>query len=127
MVSPDTLKDLVAHKVVHLDSKKIFNPALINNICDIFSHYINNDLGEQIILNIGVDKKTTYHDFIRDVSKALGLDTSLIKNDGDEEGWPMNSSISVNKVTELGYPTVNYEDMLNIIAKDFEISSIAEK
>lgn len=93
---PDTLNDLVAGREVHLDSKKIFNPVLINNICDIITYHINHNLDKKIILNMGVDKKTTYYTFIIDVAKVLHLDTSLIHDDGDEVNWLANSSISIS-------------------------------
>ena len=59
---PDALKALFAGQEIHLDSKKLFKPTFINNICGIFAHYIEHDATEQIMLNIGIDKawKGTY-------------------------------------------------------------------
>lgn len=117
---PDTLKDITENKVVHLDSKKIFNPVLINNICDIFAYYMENDIAQQIIINMGVGKKTTYYDFIVDVANNLKLDVNLIKSDGNEAGWPANSSLNVSKIKQLGYPSPTYEEVLSTIATDFK-------
>lgn len=115
---PDTLKALQAGEVVHLDSHKIFTPFLINNACDIFAHYLNNDADKQLILNIGVDRPTTYYDFVVDVVKALEIDAHLVKPDGEEAGWPENSSLSMQKLRGLEYPSINYEEMLKIIKAD---------
>lgn len=115
---PDTLKSLQADETVHLDSHKIFTPFLINNACDVIAHYINNDSHKQLVLNVGVNKPTTFYDFVVDVAKALELDTALVKDDGEEAGWPENSSLSMKKLEELDYPTVSYEEMLDIIRTD---------
>lgn len=115
---PDTLRALMAGQEVHLDSKKLFKPVLINNICDIFAHYIERDLNKQIIINIGVDKATTFYDFMADVAKTLGIDPDPIKPDGEEAGWPQNSTLSLEKIKQTNYPTVNYEEMLEVIKKD---------
>jgi dTDP-4-dehydrorhamnose reductase len=114
----DTLKALLAGEEVHLDSKKLFKPVLINNICDIFDHYIKNDMSKQIIVNIGVDKPTTYYGFIYDLAQVLGINEYLVKSDGNEAGWPQNSTLSLEKIKELGYPTIDFEDMLEAIRKD---------
>ncbi|KKR51388.1 MAG: hypothetical protein UT84_C0001G0073 [Candidatus Curtissbacteria bacterium GW2011_GWA1_40_16] len=116
---PDTLKSLINHKAVHLDPNKLFNPTLINHVCTVFVHYIEKDLGKKIILNIGVDEVKTYFDFIFDVAKILNLDTSLIKHDGEEKGWSANSTLNLNKIHELKYPTLTYSDLLKIIAEDY--------
>jgi dTDP-4-dehydrorhamnose reductase len=117
---PDTIKNIVNGNVVHLDSKKIFCPVLINNICDIINHYIESDLGKKVLINMGINKKTTYFDFVSDVVHVIGLDKDLLKSDGDEAGWPNNSSLNMNKMIELGYPSVNYEDLIRIIALEFK-------
>lgn len=116
---PDTIKNITLGNVVHLDSKKIFNPVFINNICDIINYYIENDLDKKNLINMGVNKKTTYFDFVSDVANAIGLDKNLIKNDGNEAGWPNNGSINVNKMIGLNYPTVSYEEVINTIALEF--------
>lgn len=116
---PDTLKALTDGQPVHVDSQKIFTPVLINNACDIFAHYIANDTDKQIIMNIGVNKPTTYYDFVLDVAKALTLDTALVRSDGNEAGWPQNSSLSVQRLHAMGYPSVSYEGMLETIRQDF--------
>lgn len=115
---PDTLKALQAGETVHLDSHKIFTPFLINNACDVFAHYIDQDSEKQLVLNVGVNKPTTFYDFVVDVAKALELDTELVKADGEESGWPENSSLSMAKLRELEYPYVSYEEMLNVIKAD---------
>lgn len=116
---PDTLRSLALHEVVHLDSKKLFNPNLINHVSSVFVQYIKKDLDKKMILNIGADKVTTYYDFVFGVATALNLDVSLIKDDGEEKGWPANSTLNVNKLHELKYPTLSYSDLLKIITKDY--------
>lgn len=117
---PDTIKSLMAGDAVHLDSNKIFTPVLINNICDIFDYYIENDTTKQVVYNVGIDKKTTYYEFIKDVARKLGLDEDLIINDGIEEKWPQNSSLNFAKIQNSEYPNVTYEQALEIIKSDFE-------
>lgn len=116
---PDTLRSLVKHEVVHLDSKKLFNPNLINHVSSVFVQYIKKDLDKKIILNIGADKVITYYDFVFDVATALNLDISLIKDDGEENGWPTDSTLNLNKLHELKYPTLSYSDLLKTIAEDY--------
>lgn len=115
---PDTLKALLAGQAVHLDSTKLFKPVLINNICDIIDYYIEHDAHKQVIVNIGVDKPTTYYDFVRDVARTLGIDENLIHPDGNEAGWPQNSTLSLEKIQSLGYPALAYEAMLVTMKRD---------
>lgn len=117
---PDTLKALQAGQEIHLDSTKLFKPVLTNNICDIIDHYIEHDTDKQIVVNIGTDKATTFYDFMNDVARTLGHDANLIHPDGDEAGWPQNSTLSLEKIKALGYPTVSYEEMLETIRRDAE-------
>ncbi len=111
----DALHALQNGQVVHLDSNKLFTPVLINNMSDVFAHYMLNDSDKQLILNVGVDKDVTFYALMLDVAKTLGIETSLIKSDGDETGWPLNSSLSVKKLRELNYPFVSYQKMLETI------------
>lgn len=115
---PDTLKALQKGEAVHLDSHKIFTPFLINNACDIFAHYVANDTDKQLLLNVGVDKPTTFYNFVADVAKALEIDTALVQPDGEEAGWPENSSLSFQWLHKLGYPVSSYEEMLATIKND---------
>lgn len=116
---PDAINSLVAHEEIHLDSRKLFTPVLINHICSVFVHYIKHDADKQVLLNVGVDKIITYYDFTIDVANSLGLDTGLIKPDGEESGWPLNSTLFLGKLQSSGYPTIKYEEVLNTIKKDF--------
>lgn len=117
---PDALKAVVSSEPIHLDSKKTFTPALINNICDIIDYFLTNDINNKLILNVGINKKTTFYDLIRDVTSKLDLNTELIYNDGDEAGWPKNSSLNFEKLLSSNYPTVSYEEALEIIRSDFK-------
>jgi dTDP-4-dehydrorhamnose reductase len=115
----DTLRDLVSGKEVHLDAHKLFKPVLINHICYVLEHYIAHDIDKQVILNVGTDRESTYHGFILDVADKLGLDTGLVQPDGEEKGWPQNSTLSFDKLKSSGYPVVNYKQLLDAIQKDF--------
>lgn len=117
---PDTLKSLTNNEEAHLDSHRLFKPCLINNICDVFVHYIDHDLGKQILINLGVDKATTYYDFLVDVAKKLGLNQELIKSDGEETTWSENSTLSIEKMRQLGYPVLTYDHLLQALKKDWE-------
>ena len=117
---PDTLHMLERGEPVHLDSQKIFTPMLINNGCDIFAHYIENDSKDGIVINIGIDKATTYYDFLRDVAKTLGLNQKLIKPDGEESAWPPNGTLSTEKMKRLGYPVLTYNHLLQTLKKDWQ-------
>lgn len=117
---PDTLNSIVNNDEVHLDSHRLFKPCLINNICDVFVHYIENDLDKKILINLGVNKATTYYDFLMDVAKTLDLNLTLIKSDGEETTWPENSTLSTKKMEQLGYPVLTYDDLLQTLKKDWE-------
>lgn len=115
---PDTLRALIEGQEVHLDSVKLFKPTLINNICDVFNHYFTNESEKQVLLNLGTDKATKWHDFMVDVADLLGLDKSLIKPDGNEAGWPQNSTLSLVKLLASGYPIYTYKELLNTLKAD---------
>jgi dTDP-4-dehydrorhamnose reductase len=116
---PDTLKKLIAGQSVVLDDQKLFKPCLINNIADVFAHYIENDTDRKLLLNLGVDRPITYFALLIDVAKKLGLDIQLIQPGGNETTWPQNSTLSVVKLDGSGYPTLSYEAVLNVIKQDY--------
>lgn len=118
---PDTLKALLQNKSVHLDSHRLFKPCLINHISKIFIHYIEHDCDKQVTINIGVDKATTYYDFIKDVAAVLDLNQELIKPDGEETAWPENSTLSIEKMRILGYPVLSYLQLLEILKQDWKM------
>lgn len=124
---PDTLKKLIAGERVVLDDHKLFRPCLINNIADVYAHYIENDLDKKLIFNLGVDKSTTYFDFIVDVARSLGLDSKLIESGGNEVTWPANSTLSVEKLKNSDYPSLKYKDMLEIIQMDYLASRESDR
>jgi len=115
----DTIKALVNKQEVHLDSHRLFRPCLINHIAEIYVYYLKHDLGKNIIMNLGVDKAITYYDFMKDVVKELGLNQDLIKPDGEETGWPENSTLSIEKMRELGYPILTYTYLLEVLKRDW--------
>ncbi|MEI7990624.1 MAG: sugar nucleotide-binding protein [Chloroflexota bacterium] len=47
---PDTIKKLIAGECVILDDRKQFRPCLINNIADVYVHYIEKDLDKNLRL-----------------------------------------------------------------------------
>src|SRR3989344_1920591 len=117
---PDAVKALSQSQEVHLDSHRLCKPCLINNICEVFVHYIENDLDKKVIINLGVDKTTSYCDFMMDVAKALGFNRELIKPDGEEAAWPENGTLSIEKMKRLGYPVLSYNHLLQILKKDWQ-------
>lgn len=117
---PDTLNELSVGKAVHLDSKKIFNPVLINTVCEIYAHHVRNHLNEKTILNMGTVETMTYYDFFVDVAEAAGLDMALVNDDGEEPGWPNQGALNVEKLNRLGYPSPTYRDAVAIIAADIK-------
>lgn len=112
-----TMKDLIDGKDVHLDAKRSTNLPLIDDICDVIDHYIEHDLSKQIVLNVGMEKITTYYDLWCDIARAAGIDTALIHDDGDEPKWLPNNTLSTQKLRNLGYPRRSYEDIIETIAK----------
>lgn len=116
---PDALKMLTNGLEIHLDSHKLFKPCLINHISQIFAHYIEHDTDKKILINVGVDKVTNYFDFMKDVANTLGLNSELIKPDGEETGWPVNSTLSLEKMESLGYPMLSYIDLLTTLRTDW--------
>ena len=116
---PDTLKKLIADESIILDDHKLFRPCLINNIAEVYAHYIENDLNKKLIFNLGVDKSTTYFDFIVDVAKSLGLDLKLVEPGGNELTWPENSTLSVDRLKNSTYPFVSYNEVTDVIRRDY--------
>lgn len=118
---PDTLRALLQNREVRLDSHRLFNPCLINHASQVFVYYIEHDFDKQIIINIGVDKATTYYDFIKDVAVTLDLNQELIKPDGEETAWPENSTLSIEKMKSLGYPVLSHIQLFETLKLDWEI------
>jgi dTDP-4-dehydrorhamnose reductase len=116
---PDTIKALTRNQTVHLDAHRLFKPCLINHLAEVFAYYIEHDSDKKILLNIGVDKAMTYYDFIIDVTKTLDLKQELIKSDYEEITWPENSTLSLHKIKELGYPTLSYQKLLETLKHDW--------
>ncbi|HSW99997.1 MAG TPA: NAD-dependent epimerase/dehydratase family protein [Patescibacteria group bacterium] len=114
---PDALKDLTTGNEIHTDSKRKVTLILIDNICDIIDHYIEHDSDKQIILNMGMEKVTTYYNLWLDIARAASIDTELIHSDGDEPGWLMDSTLSTQKLRDLGYPQRSYEEVINTIVR----------
>lgn len=115
---PDTLRALQAGIPVQLDSKKVFSPVSINHFCEVFMYFIEHDADKQLLFNIGSDKALTYYDFIIDVTKILKLDTNLVQPNGEEAGWPANSSLNFDKLRSSDYPFVDYQQMLDTIRNE---------
>lgn len=113
---PDALKSLMNGQAVHLDSKRKVTLMPIDDICDVIYHYIQNDSDKQIVLNVALEKATTYYDFWLDIAKASGIDPALLHDDGDEPGWLFNNTLSTEKLRELGYPQRSYEEVVRLIA-----------
>ncbi len=113
----------MAGKVVHAESKKKVNLILVDDICDIIDHYIQNDTDKQIILNMGMPKVTTYYELLVDAAEATGLDPSLIDEDGEEPGWLDNNTLSTEKQRSLGYPQRSYEEVIQVIADGIKNAS----
>lgn len=116
---PDTIKSLLNNEYVHLESKKLFRPSFINHICEVIDYYICNNLSEKLILNCVIDKTVTYYKLIKDISDSVGLNSDLIKDDGNESGWQNKSVLSTKKLKKLGYPVYSYNKMLEQLKTDF--------
>lgn len=116
---PDALKEIEAGKVIHVDNLKNFKPVLINHLCDVINYYIVNDLLKKIVINVGTDPATTYYGFLVKLTGKLGLKIDIIYPDGEEAGWPENSLLSISRLSELGYPYIDEEAMLETIKLDF--------
>ncbi len=114
---PDALASLTADRPVHCDPVKVFTPLLINHLCQVMAHYLSTDTSTQVTVNVGVDRAVTFAQFMRDVAVALGADPDLVIPDGEESGWPANSSLAVERLAELGYPTCAYPQALITIAE----------
>lgn len=116
---PDALKEISDGNILHAESTKHFKPVLINNACEIFDHYIKNDSDKQVTINIGIDKAITFYELMCDVAEVLSIDRSLVKPDGEEKDWPMNSLVSLSRARRLGYPQVTYDEALAVICREF--------
>lgn len=116
----DTILSLTNNKEVHLDSKKLFKPCLINHINEIVDYYIQNELDKKIIMNVGVDKSTTYFDLIIDVATKLDLNIDLVFNDGEEKGWSNNMTLSLELLNSTNYPKLSYNQMLETLNADYK-------
>ncbi len=111
-----TMMDLIAGKEVHLDAKRNISLPLIDDICDVIDHYIEHDQDKQIVLNVGMEKITTYYNLWCDIGRAAGINTSLIKDDGDEPKWLPDNTLSTEKLRRLNYPRRSYEEIVELIA-----------
>jgi len=120
---PDALKDLMSGKEVHLDSKRKVTLILIDDICDAIYHHICHNLDKQILINVGMEKVTTYYDFWIDIAKTAGIDLSLLHDDGDEPGWLLNNTLSTARLRRLGYPQRSYEEIVRLIAENIRRAS----
>jgi len=116
----DTINLLLNNQEVHLDSKKLFKPCFLNNICEVFDYYMENDFDKKVILNLGVDKVTTYYDFIVDVAKKLNINIDLIFPDGEEKFWPENSTLNTDKLREIRFPQISYSELVERLKNEFE-------
>ena len=108
---------MLAGKDIHADSKRKVTLILIDDICDIIDYYIEHDTDKQIILNMGMEKVTTYYEIWLDVARAAEIDTGLIHDDGDEPGWLMNNTLSTKKLRDMGYPQRSYEEVISTIVR----------
>lgn len=114
----DTLRDIMAGKEIHLDNKRKVTLTLVDDICDVINHYIEHDLDKQIVLNVAIDKVTTYYNIWLDIARAAGIDTALVHDDGDEPlYWLMNNALSTQKLRDLGYPQRSYDAVITTITK----------
>lgn len=113
---PDAVKDLMAGKLVHAEAKKLINPILIDDICDVIDHYIENDADKQVVINIGLPEAITYYQLFTDIARLAKLDLSLILDDGEEPGWLDNNTLNTSKLRVLGYPQRNYGETIEIIS-----------
>lgn len=114
---PDAIRALMAGKFVHAEAKKKVNLVLVDNICGIIDHYIQNDSNRQIILNMGMSEVITYSQLLKDIARKANLDATLVLNDGEEGGWLNNNTLSTKKLRRLGYPQQNYDEVVEIISK----------
>lgn len=114
---PDALRDIMAGKHIHLDSKRKVTLILIDDICDIIDHYLSHEADKQLILNMGMERVTTYYDLWMDLAREAGFDRGLLHPDGDEPAWLMNNTLSTAKLRQLGYPQRSYEEVIGTIAQ----------
>ena len=120
-----TMAELIAGKEVHLDNKRNITLPLIDDICDVIDYYIEHDLDKQIIINVGMEKVTTYYSLWRDIALAAGIDTTLVHHDGDEPNWLPNNTLSTKKLRDLGYPQRSYEEVIATIANGIKSETLA--
>jgi dTDP-4-dehydrorhamnose reductase len=111
----------MAGEIVHLDSKKLFKPVLLDSLCDVLVHYILNNRSQKVLINVGVDRATTYYELVRQIALTAGIDTKLVQPDGEETGWPLNSTLSVERARGLGYPEIRWDGMLAKIREDLPL------
>ena len=121
---PDALREVLSGNDIHVDSKRKVTLILIDDICDIIDHYIQHDIENQLILNMGTEKVTTYYDLWLDITKVAGINPELIHGDGDEPGWLMNNSLSTKKLRKLGYPQRSYEQVVKVITDGIKNGTI---
>jgi dTDP-4-dehydrorhamnose reductase len=115
---PDALASLRAGQSIHCDPVKVFTPVLINHLCQVIAHYLTAETPAQVTVNVGVDQAVTFAQFMRDVATAIGANPELVITDGNEAGWPANSSLTVELLVQLGYPTCPYKHALEVIAAE---------
>lgn len=114
---PDAIRDLMAGKVVHAEAKKKVNLILVDDICDIIDHYIENDSDKQILLNMGMPETITYSKLLKDIARRTNIDPDLVLDDGEEAGWLDNNTLNTSKLRTLGYPQRSYDEIVEIISE----------
>lgn len=114
---PDAIRDLMAGKAVHAEAKKKVNLILVDDICDIIDHYIENDSDKQTILNMGMPETITYDKLLKDIAKRASIDPNLVLDDGEEAGWLDNNTLNTSKLRALGYPQRSYDEIVEVISE----------
>ncbi len=117
----NTIRNLLAGEAVHLDSRKLFKPVLIDTLCDVLAHHILRNRSQKVLINVGVDRATTYYELVHQIALIAGIDTDLVQPDGEEAGWLLNSTLSLEKARGLGYPEISWDAMLAKISEDLPL------
>ena len=115
---PDHLKSILRGTKIELDNKKLFKPTYTNHVCDVMHHYMTKDLGKKMLLNIWVDKPTTYYQFMKDLLDETQKEGRQVMPTGEEKWRPENSTLNLEKLNATWYPTLSYNDLLKKLAKD---------
>lgn len=116
---PDTMRTLLSGEAVHLDAVKRFTPVHLSHLCAVFDHFLTHARDAALTLNVGVERSVTFHELVSDIVQGLEVDPNPILPDGEEAGWPADSSVDTRALAEHGFPAMTYDELVGSVVEEY--------